>query len=97
MRAHAHLSVYTAELCAEHVHVDVGPNVFRCRADMLGTISQRLIQFCFMSTETIRLIRDGLPDAEIVLLFFYLRCRYGQTESVNKSKRASGKTQVSAA
>ena len=86
-----HLSVYTAELCAEHVkvHVDVGPNVFRCRADTLRTIAQRLIQFCFMSTETIRLIRDGLPDAEIVLLF-YLRCRHGQTESVNKSKRASG-------
>ena len=43
---------------------DVELNVLGCRADILGThCDQRvcMVQYCFTSTETIRLIRTGSP------------------------------------
>ena len=66
------------------------------RADMLATTAERLIQFCFTSTETIRLIRDGLPNAEIVLLF--LPEVPAWTNRVSEQiQEGCGKTQVSTA
>ena len=43
---------------------DVGLNVLGCRVDILGTNCDQcisMVQCCFTSTETVRLIRTGSP------------------------------------
>ena len=43
---------------------DVEPNVLGCRVDILGTNCDQclsMVQCCFTSTETVRLIRTGSP------------------------------------
>ena len=46
---------------------DAEPNVLGCRVDILGTNCDQcvcMVQCCFTSTETIRLIRDGEPRTD---------------------------------
>ena len=47
---------------------DVGLNVLRCRADVLGTHSnfhKRLVECCFTSTETVDLLGTGARDVHL--------------------------------
>ena len=58
---------------------DVELNVLGCRVDILGTNCDQcvyMVQCCFTSTETIRLIRDGVPHAlDDELMLNVLRCQ----------------------
>ena len=50
------------EICADDDVVEL--NVLECRLDILGTNCDQcvcMIQCCFTSTETIRLVRTGSP------------------------------------
>ena len=40
---------------------DVELNVLGCRVDILGTNCDSMVQCCFTSTETVRLVRTGSP------------------------------------
>ena len=52
------------KMCKPFVDDDVELNVLGCQVDILGTNCDQcvsMVQCCFMSTETIRLIRMGRP------------------------------------
>ena len=64
-----------------HDDDDVELNVLGCRVDILGTNCVCMVQCCFTSTETIRLIRTGSPGrpprlshSSLTLTLYQLSC-----------------------
>ena len=59
-----HLDFHTAPELSDIVDDNVELNVLGCRVDILGTNCDQcrsMVQCCFMSTETVRPIKDGEP------------------------------------
>ena len=62
------VKVKVSVLRMQDYHDDVELNVLGCQVDILGTICDQcvsMVQCCFTSTETIRLVRTGSPDRHL--------------------------------